>query len=105
MQRYIVFNGLVLPGSVSTARSRCGKLKCACKGKPPHLHGIYHRWTGFVGGKRTTKTLSREMALECERRVQNFRRLQREIAKLVRESLTNAPWIAKSKKPRTGRKR
>ena len=49
----------ILPGSISTARSRCGKAPCACKLRSPRLHGTYYRWTGFIGGKRTTKTGSK----------------------------------------------
>ena len=56
MLKHIIFDWPILPGSVSTAKSQCGKAKCACKGIPPRLHGIYYRWTGFLDGKRTTKT-------------------------------------------------
>jgi len=105
MTQYIAFEGQVLPGSVSTARSRCGKTNCACKGKPPRLHGAYYRWTGFIAGKRTTKTISRETALECQRRIQNFRKLQRKIERLVRESITDAPWASGAKESKKGRKR
>jgi hypothetical protein len=106
MKRSITFEWPVLPGSVSTARSRCGKLNCACKGRPPRLHGAYYRWTGFLGGKRTTKTISRETALECQRRIQNFRKLQREIERLVRASLGDAPWVpaAAAKESKKGKK-
>lgn len=98
MQRDIAFDGPVLPGSVSTARSRCGKPKCACRGKPPRLHGPYYRWTGFIGGKRTTKTISREAAMECQRRIRRFRELRRKIERLLCESLASAPWAAEAKK-------
>lgn len=64
----IVAEGPILPGSVSTAKSQCGKPNCACKASPPKLHGTYYRWTGFLNGKRTTKTISKEAAEECERR-------------------------------------
>ncbi len=93
-----------MPGSISTARSRCGKPNCACKGKPPRLHGAYYRWTGFIGGKRTTKTISQETALECQRRIQNLRKLQRQIERLVHTSLIHAPWAAAAKVSRKGRK-
>ncbi len=82
----------LLPGSISTAISTCGKPNCACKKKPPKLHGLYYRWTGFLEGKRTTKTLSKEMAQECQRRIKNYRRLQRQIEKLVAQALAQAPW-------------
>ncbi len=55
----IVAEGPILPGSVSTAKSQCGKPNCACKASPPKLHGTYYRWTGFLKGKRTTKTISK----------------------------------------------
>ena len=105
MERYIAFDGPVLPGSVSTARSRCGKSNCVCRGKPPRLHGAYYRWTGFIGGTRTTKTISRETALECKRRIQNFRKLQRKLDRLVRESLGEAPWVPAAKESKKGKKR
>jgi hypothetical protein len=38
----------LLPGSVSTAQSACGKPNCACKEDPPKLHGTYYRWTGII---------------------------------------------------------
>jgi hypothetical protein len=105
MKGSIAFDKPILPGSVSTARSRCGKPNCACHGAPRHLHGVYYRWTGFIDGKRTTKTISREAALECQRRIRNFRRLQREIERLVRGSLADAPWVAAAKKSKKGMKR
>src|SRR5258708_36424541 len=81
----------LLPGSISTAMSACGKPHCACKGKRPRLHGLYYRWTGFIQGKRTTKTISKEVAKECQRRIQNYRRPQRQIQKLLAQSLAQAP--------------
>jgi hypothetical protein len=105
MRRYIAVRGPILPGSVSTVRSRCGKPKCACKGNPPRLHGDYHRWTGFIGGKRTTKTLSRKEAAECERRIRNYRRLQRQLERLVREAIARAPWVSDVSTRRKGGKR
>ena len=82
----------LLPGSVSTASSTCGKPHCACKANPPQLHGVYYRWTGTLEGKRTTKTISKEVAKECERRIKNYRQLQREIEKLLTRALAQAPW-------------
>jgi hypothetical protein len=82
----------LLPGSLSTARSTCGKPNCACKAKPPKLHGPYYRWTGFLEGKRTTKTLTPEQARECRKRIANFRALEKQIQQLVRQALQDAPW-------------
>lgn len=82
----------LLPGSLSTARSTCGKPNCACKAKPPKLHGPYYRWTGFLEGKRTTKTLTPAQARECRQRIANFRALEKQIQQLVRQALQDAPW-------------
>jgi len=82
----------LLPGSVTTAMSTCGKPHCACKSKRPKLHGLYYRWTGFMEGKRTTKTITRQVAQECQRRIKNYRRLQHQIEKLLAQALRQAPW-------------
>ena len=86
-----------LPGSLSTARSTCGKPRCACKAVPPKLHEVYYRWTGFLEGKRTTRTLSKEAAQECQRRIKNYRKYQRQIEKLIAQALADAPWKAPKK--------
>jgi hypothetical protein len=82
----------LLPGSVSTATSTCGKAQCACKAQPPKRHGVYYRWTGFLEGKRTTKTLTKEQAQECQRRIKNYRKLQQQIHKITTQALAKAPW-------------
>jgi hypothetical protein len=96
MQHNIRFDGPILPGSVSTARGRCGKKRCACKAHPPRLHGPYRRWTGFLKGKRTTITLTKDEAEECKRRIRHFRKLQQEIDKLILTSLAKAPWLTRT---------
>src|SRR5262245_12701460 len=85
--------------SISTAKSKCGKPTCACKRKKsPRLHGIYYRWTGFIGGKRTTKTISKEAAQECTRRIHSFRQLQKQIDVLLAEALDDAPWLSETQR-------
>ena len=84
--------GPILPGSISTADSQCGKPNCACKERPPRLHGTYYRWTGVLDGKRTTKTITKEVAQECERRIKNYRSVQQQLEKLLTNALKNAPW-------------
>jgi hypothetical protein len=82
----------LLPGSISTARSTCGKPQCPCHQDPEKRHGIYYRWTGILEGKRTTKTLSKEEARECQARIKNYRELQQHVSRLVGQALKNAPW-------------
>lgn len=93
MTKTIRITDPILPGSISTAHATCGKRSCACKASPPKLHGPYYRWTGFIDGKRTTKTITKEQAKECERRIKSYRRLQAQIDRLVTTSLKSAPWI------------
>ena len=88
----ICARGPILPGSISTAKSRCGTPNCVCKASPPKLHGTYYRWTGVIDGKRTTKTISKQMAEECKRRIKHYRALQRELERTLERSLANAPW-------------
>lgn len=82
----------ILPGSISTAWSTCGKPQCACHQDPEKRHGPYYRWTGVLQGKRTTKTLSREEALACQDRIRNYRVLQKSLEALLRQALEDAPW-------------
>jgi hypothetical protein len=93
MKKIIEIEWPILSGSLSTAQSRCGKHGCACKRRSPRLHGTYYRWTGFLDGKRTTKTISKEVAQECARRIRNLRKLQKEIDDLIREATRTAPWV------------
>jgi hypothetical protein len=82
----------LLPGSLSTAQSTCGKPNCICKAQPPKLHGTYYRWTGIVEGKRTTVTLSAQEAKECGRRLRNYKTVKKVIDKMLQQGLKNAPW-------------
>ena len=92
MRNAISFDGPILTGSISTALSRCGKPECACKADPPRLHGPYYRWTGTLDGKRTTVTISKSEAVECRRRIANYRKLQKAIGRAVRDAQKAAPW-------------
>ena len=88
----ITFQGPLLPGSLSTARSTCGKPQCPCHRNPARRHGLYYRWTGIINGKRTTRTISRAQALECRVRIKNYRLLQKILAQVLRQALEDAPW-------------
>jgi len=91
-KQIISFRGPILSGSISTAKSQCGKPNCACKKSKKYLHGVYYRWTGVISGKRTTKTITKEMAAECEKRIKNFRLLEEKIKKIIDDANENAPW-------------
>jgi len=88
----IEFDGPIMDGSISTAKSQCGNSNCRCKTNPKNLHGMYYRWTGFIDGKRTTKTISKEIAKECVSRIEKYRLLQEKIRKLLDQAIKEAPW-------------
>jgi hypothetical protein len=48
-----------------------------------YLHGPYYRWTGWIDGKPTTKTVSKDVARECQKRIENYKELQKKIEKTV----------------------
>jgi len=89
----------LLPGSLSTARSTCGKPNCACKARPPKLHGPYYRWTGFIQGQRTTKTLTPQEARDCQQRIRHYRAFEKQVRQLLRQALQAAPWNQRRPKP------
>jgi hypothetical protein len=101
MKIKIEFDGPILSGSISTAQSRCGKEKCVCKAKKPKLHGTYYRWTGIIAGRRTTKTITRELARECEKRIQRYTKLKKQFDLLLEQALQEAPWESDTKKSRS----
>ena len=95
--------GPILTGSISVAKSRCGKADCVCKAKKPKLHGPYYRWTGIINGKRTTKTITRETAIECEKRIARYKKALQQLDLIVANAFENAPWIdSKSKSKNQG---
>jgi hypothetical protein len=94
----IVATGPILPGTISTAYAKCGKPTCRCHKGPKFLHGPYYRWTGWINGKPTTKTISEEVARECQKRIENYKELQKKIDKIVVAAIDQAPWSQPRKK-------
>lgn len=88
----ISFLGPVLSGTISEARSKCGKITCRCQTNPKFLHGPYYRWTGVIDGKSATVTLTKEEAKECEMRIKNWKRLQEKITLIREKAIARAPW-------------
>lgn len=52
--------GFVLPGTVASRYTRCGKPGCRCTASPPVLHGPYLTWTRKVAGKTVTRRLTQD---------------------------------------------
>ena len=72
--------------------AKCGTKTCRCQRDPAALHGPYYRWTGRLEGKLTTKTLSKEIAEECQRRIARYRKLQQQLESLLFLAIDSAPW-------------
>jgi len=94
----IKFDVPILYGCISTAKSQCGNPNCICKRDNKKFHGPYYRWTGLINGKRTTKTISKEEAQECMKRIKRYHVLEKEIQKLLEQSIKNAPWCNKKER-------
>jgi hypothetical protein len=90
--------GRILPGTISTVHAKCGKPTCRCHQDPNYSHGPYYRWTGWIDGRATTKTVSEDIAQECQRRIENYKELQKKIEKTVADALDQAPWTQAQKK-------
>lgn len=82
----------ILPGTISTAYAKCGKVNCACASDPAKLHGPYFRWTGLINKKQTTITLDRDSARECSLRIKNYKKLLKVWDALIKAAIKNAPW-------------
>jgi hypothetical protein len=95
----IAASGEVLPGSISTRRTHCGRPGCKCMADPPEPHGPYYQWTRKVAAKTVGRWLSPEQAEEYGRFVENHRRLKELLARL--EAIGLAAFEAD---PRTRRK-
>ena len=86
----IASSGMVLPGSVTQRRTRCGRRNCACHADPPRLHGPYHQWTRKKNGKTATRILTDEQLADYGPWFDNHRRLRELIAELEALSLAIA---------------
>ena len=93
----IIVDGPILHGCISTFKSSCGKPNCACKTNPAKLHGPYHQWSGVIKGKITSRKISKEVAEECQRKINNYKKLQKKIKDLLDEELKNMQWNSKKR--------
>jgi len=81
----------LLPGSVSTAQSTCGKPNCACKRSHRNSTAPITAGQGLLT-ETNTKTISQQEAAECQKRIRHYRALQKKVSRIVKQSLTKAPW-------------
>ena len=72
----IASTGLVLPGSITQRRTRCGRPNCGCHADPPRLHGPYWQWTRKVAAKTVCRWLSDDQRHDYQAWIDNDRRLR-----------------------------
>jgi hypothetical protein len=78
----IARTGMVLPGSITERRTRCGHRNCACHADPPRLHGPYWQWTRKIAAKTICRWLSAEQHHDYQAWIGNDRRLRELITQL-----------------------
>ena len=71
----IAATGMVLPGSITERRTRCGRRNCGCHADPPRLHGPYWQWTRKVAAKTVCRWLSTDQHDDYQAWIDNDRRL------------------------------
>jgi hypothetical protein len=78
----IARSGMVLPGSITERRTRCGHRNCACRADPPRLHGPYWQWTRKVAARTICRWLSPDQHHDYHAWIDNDRRLRDLLAQL-----------------------
>jgi hypothetical protein len=97
----IARTGMVLPGSLTERRTRCGHPNCACHADPPRRHGPYWQWTRKIAAKTICRWLSPEQQHDYQTWISNDRRLRELIGEL--EALGTAALEADPRLHRHGR--
>jgi hypothetical protein len=88
----IAATGMVLPGSITERRTRCGRRNCACHADPPRLHGPYRQRTRKIAAKTTGRWLTAGQHRDYQARTGNDRRIRELLERL--EALGTAAFEA-----------
>lgn len=75
-------SGRILPGSLTSRLTHCGRPGCKCMADPPRPHGPYWQWTRKVAAKTVTRWLSADQAGEYQTWIDNDRRARDLLAAL-----------------------
>ena len=97
----IASSGMVLPGSITQRRTRCGRRNCACHADPPRLHGPYWQWTRKIAARTICRWLSDGQHRDYQPWIDNDRRLHELLARL--EALGTAAFEADPRWQQRGR--
>lgn len=79
----IVDFDLVAPGSLRTIYSKCGRDYCACRTDKKARHGPYILWDRKVDGKLSSKMVSKEMAAQIKKWIENRNKLEKQVQEIL----------------------
>jgi hypothetical protein len=79
--------GYILQGSVTERRIPCGKVGCACTADIQAWHGPYIQWSRRKAGRTVSTYLTQEQAVLCREWIDNNRKLQKVIGRMLKLSL------------------
>jgi hypothetical protein len=78
----IARSGQILPGTITSRLTHCGRPGCKCMADPPQPHGPYWQWTRKVTAKTVGRWLSPQQAAEYQPWVANHRRARELLTRL-----------------------
>lgn len=79
----IVDFDLIVPGSLRTIYSKCGRDYCACQADKKARHGPYILWDRKVNGKLSSKMVSKEMAAQIKKWIENRNKLEKQVQEIL----------------------
>lgn len=93
LRRELAHAGFLWVGTVTHQTAICGKSTCACRSDKARRHGPYYVWTRKVRGKTVTRFLTEAEGKLYTEWIQNRRRLDRTIKKMMSISKHLAPLL------------
>lgn len=95
---------LAVPGRLRTIYSKCGKEYCACQTDKNARHGPYILWDRKVNGKLSSKMVSKKMALQIKKWIENRNKLEKLVQEILVLSQSVASDLVEQERNSTGEK-
>ena len=90
----IAATGMILPGTITERRTRCGRRNCSLPRRPaPRLHGPYWQWTRKIAAKTVGRWLTPDQHRDYQPWTDNDRRI-RELLEQPRSPVGTAAFEA-----------
>ena len=78
----IARSGKILPGTITSRLTHCGRPGCKCMGDPPQPHGPYWQWTRKVAAKTVGRWLNAQQAADYQPWIDNHHRARELLTRL-----------------------